>query len=112
MFLIQNGNLGKGRLMLVGLFACLLLLCPWAYADTADKIELMLNDAKVKVAQGDHKGAATLYSQILELDANHREARVQLSSVLIQAQMEAPHSDESDALKALLEPKDAKPLVE
>ncbi len=110
MAFIQNGKRRKMRLMLVGLVAC--LLTSGAYADTTDKIELMLNDAKAKVAQGDHKGAATLYSQILELDPNHREARVQLSTTLIEAQMAAPHSDESDALKAVLEPKDAKPLVE
>lgn len=111
MFLTQNGIFGKAKLMLVGLFACL-LLASGVYADTSDKIELMLNDAKAKTAQGDHKGAATLYSQILALDPTHREARVQLSTTLIEAQMEAPHSDESDALKAVLEPKDTKPLVE
>lgn len=94
----------------IGLLSCL-LLSPIVYADTPS-IDDLLGEAKTKEATGDHVGAVNAYSQVLEIDANHREARVGLAAVLVHAQEEAHHSDESDALQAVLERKRAQPVIE
>lgn len=75
-------------------------------------IDALLVEAKTKHASKDYAGAAKVYKVILDLDSEHREARVGLAAVLMQAQHEAYTSDESDALNTLIDPKSAEPLVE
>lgn len=81
------------------------LWMPWIYAENSPNllIDTLLKEAKARHAEGDYKRAAITYKQILDLDTEHQEARVGLAAVLMHAQTEAHFSDESDALKALIE---------
>lgn len=79
------------------------LFAPGVYADTRP-IDDLLVEAKSKHVAGDYEGAAKIYKQIIELDANHHEARKGLATVLIHAQTKEQLSEESDALKAVLDP--------
>jgi thioredoxin-like negative regulator of GroEL len=75
-------------------------------------IDDLLVEAKSKHSGGDYEGAARLYKQIIDMDNNHHEARKGLATVLIHAQTKEQLSEESDALKAVLDPTAQEPIVE
>lgn len=100
----------KYKSITMGFLVCALWI-PLIYAENSS-IDALLIEANTKHAQKDYEGAAMAYKQILDLDVDHREARVGLAAVLMHAQKESHFSDESDALKALLAPESTESLLE
>lgn len=100
---LKLGLRGMYRQVAIGILSGLLCSpCVYAHISSVSVSDLLV-EAKSKYAEGDHEGAANAYKQILEVDADHREARLGLAKVLMKAEVEAHHSDQSDAVKAVVE---------
>jgi site-specific recombinase XerD len=69
----------------------------------ANTVEQYLQQARTKLGEGDLTTAAVFYHKVIQLDENHFQARKELASVLMQAKMQDPHSDHSEAELAILE---------
>jgi len=77
----------------------ILLVSPLVYGS---KIDSLLEEANVKASQGDFKGAAVSYREALKLDNTNKKARIGLANALINAQVEEPYAEESEAVSETL----------
>lgn len=58
--------------------------------ETTSSVHPLVQQARIRAAEGDREGAAALYHQVLEEDANNMSVRNELAKLLIEAKVEIP----------------------
>lgn len=75
-------------------------------AVAASDLDVLLEEARSRAANGDIDGAAHAYHKALQMDAKNDEARQGLSEAITAGHLQEPHAEEPDVLKAIDPTKD------
>lgn len=77
-----------------------LLFFPFAQAMMM-KVDTLVNEAQLKVEQGDLEGAAVLYHQALQMEDLDPSARLELAKLLIEAKTKEPYAEHTEMVEAI-----------
>lgn len=91
-------------------FAGLLIAMATFGVQAKPDVDLLLEQARIRLEAEDTEGAAAAYHKVLQLDDKNAEARRGLAEALVKGHVKDPHSEQADVLNPLLEEKEGSVL--
>lgn len=80
---------------------CVVLMATGACA--ASQVDPIVQEARLKAADGDLEEAAVLYHEAMKKDSENSQIRSELAQVIVKAQVREPHADAEPEVIEIIE---------
>lgn len=82
------------------------LICSSFALQAKPDVDLLLEQARIRLEAQDLEGAAAAYHKVLQLDEKNTEARQGLADAIVRGNIKDPHAEQADVLNPMMEEKE------